>query len=252
MSSPLPRFCYCKGGKGFTLTELLAVIAIVGILAAIIIPVVAKTRTAAQKTTSASNLRQVAIAYISYSGDNKGLIPRFYWRKGPQDLAARQGYNPADVNTAARYYLGDAPGPSPYSLHRESEMCPVALRELGGKFKDKDYPGYYTTTSYWPNNSAWGYTNYMNDLHADGWNGSAGRISGPHSPSKLGMLGIVSAAWLEKVGPLNVYLYAEANGEIIHETFGGTSVAIAFFDGHVEWIPATKEEIWKRMQPYND
>lgn len=55
--------------KGFTLIELLVVIAIIAILAAILFPVFAKARERAKLTTCISNLKQLAIAFRTYSED---------------------------------------------------------------------------------------------------------------------------------------------------------------------------------------
>lgn len=62
---------------GFTLIELLVVIAIIAILAAILFPVFARARAAAQKTSCLSNISQLGKAMIMYAGDNRGRIPRW-------------------------------------------------------------------------------------------------------------------------------------------------------------------------------
>jgi len=59
----------------FTLIELLTVIAIIGILAAILIPVTGKVKNAAAKAACTSNLRQLATASLSFAVDNKHQFP---------------------------------------------------------------------------------------------------------------------------------------------------------------------------------
>ena len=53
--------------SAFTLIELLTVIAIIGILAAILIPAVGAVRQKASQAKSSSNMRQIALAYNNYS-----------------------------------------------------------------------------------------------------------------------------------------------------------------------------------------
>lgn len=66
--------------NGFTLIELLTVIAIIGVLAAILIPVVGKVRASARSAECLSNLRQLYIGYMGYVMDNRGRVPRAYYR----------------------------------------------------------------------------------------------------------------------------------------------------------------------------
>ncbi len=55
--------------KAFTLIELLVVIAIIAILAAILFPVFAQAKAAAKATTSISNIKQIGLGMLMYSGD---------------------------------------------------------------------------------------------------------------------------------------------------------------------------------------
>ncbi len=55
--------------KGFTLIELLVVIAIIALLAAILFPVFAQARERARSASDASNLKQMALAWIMYTQD---------------------------------------------------------------------------------------------------------------------------------------------------------------------------------------
>lgn len=58
----------------FTLIELLAVIAVIGILAAILIPTVSSVRASSWKSTDASNLRQLVNASLMYANLHGGRI----------------------------------------------------------------------------------------------------------------------------------------------------------------------------------
>ncbi len=58
-----------KRRSGFTLIELLVVIAIIAILAAILFPVFAQAKSAAKRTVSLSNAKQLTVACMMYSGD---------------------------------------------------------------------------------------------------------------------------------------------------------------------------------------
>ena len=56
---------------GFTLIELLVVIAIIAILAALLLPVLSKTKEQGQRTSCINNLRQVYISCNAYASDNQ-------------------------------------------------------------------------------------------------------------------------------------------------------------------------------------
>ena len=61
--------------RAFTLTELLVTIAIIGILAAILLPVVGKMKMKARRTQSQNNMRHLTVAYLGYELDNGVLMP---------------------------------------------------------------------------------------------------------------------------------------------------------------------------------
>jgi len=77
------RFCTLKAafrlggcfGNGFTLVELLVVISIIAMLAALLLPLLGRTKESGRATVCLSNLHQIGVALQLYVQDNANRLP---------------------------------------------------------------------------------------------------------------------------------------------------------------------------------
>lgn len=108
-----------KEKAGFTLLELCFVIAVVGILAAILLPSLAKARESARRSVCASNLRQLGAAIHLYALEHKGELP---WSGGGGDALCFAGLVPEYISNPDVYMCPSDPEYDPNTPSTNYEL----------------------------------------------------------------------------------------------------------------------------------
>lgn len=111
---------FCCSRRGFTLIEMLVVVAIISFLAAILFPVFARARENARRASCLSNLKQLGLAMVMYTQDYDETYPYSY------------RYPSYWVNTII-----------PYVKNKQVFRCPSG-QEPGGTWDNPNVMWYYT------------------------------------------------------------------------------------------------------------
>jgi prepilin-type N-terminal cleavage/methylation domain-containing protein/prepilin-type processing-associated H-X9-DG protein len=163
------------GHLAFTLVELLVVIAIIAILAALLLPALAKAKEEGRKVKCVNNYHQLAISWQLYAGDNQGnLIANPYdpsgsvtaftnttsWYRGLQDW----NYGtPQNANTNRAYLMSTVF--APYVIKPGILKCPsdVVDGKGGVRLRSVAMNGFVGNDVTWPMLGTYGLRMFVKD-----------------------------------------------------------------------------------------
>ncbi len=216
--------------KGFTLIEVLVVVAIISVVLAVLFPTLHRARSLARRLKCAGNLRQIAVAWHLYLDDHDGAF-----LKGPNMNTQFGGIKVNDDETDERplnRYLGQRADVS-VSDHRSVFYCPGDTRTnnvLGKVFFEQDGNS-YQANSYLVGPDLLPDSSELNRA----LNEKLGRLTVQGitaEPSRLLLVG--DTHWRTQWEPVPF----ELDVAVWHVRPGFFS--IAFLDGHVDFIQIRK------------
>lgn len=244
-----------KQFSGFTLVELLFIIAIISMLAAIVLPMLKATIESTRRVTCANSLQQVGIGNELYRGENNGWLPVY-----SPDVLSRPHLYALNGQTVPAYYFDLWPD--------EIRWCPTiqtdeVLSTVGGAntipprihYNPLMQWGYrlpqldsYMVGAFWESRTYGGYTRTVNKGYSDyvrirpgqrakRWDGTIityyGRSFDPYDAAPMACCPIWEYTYN---GSTAGYLLAHSGGGAKRTTWAEPAGANSLWaDGHVAW-----------------
>jgi prepilin-type processing-associated H-X9-DG protein len=169
--------------SGFTVTELVIVVGLIAVLAALLFPVLAKVRAASHQAVCLSRLKQMGTAWTMYVAEHGGRVPEYVWQTPAAPDVAYAGYWFGVLN---RYDVkGDAlicPAASEPTASAQGRGYGGAGQSWTGRYASNGSAVRYNATTY--RVGSYGYNRY---LTAGGGfaAGGASRLNALRSPAEV-------------------------------------------------------------------
>ena len=197
--------------RAFTLIELLVVIAIIAILAALLLPALARAKAAAYKTKCINNQSQLIRAWHMFSVDNEGLLvtntagtgggPYTNWIDYKNWATGVESWRAVDANTNP-IYLQDATLGSYVARNVGVYKCPADVVDADNGVRLRSYS--------------------MN-----GWVGNSGEDGGPTQSCFM----FLKETDLSKPGAAQTFVFIDEHPDSIDDTYFEFADAGAAFSG---------------------
>lgn len=151
-SLPSPVTKSLSSKAGFTITELLFVIAVIAVLAAILFPIIGNIRERALLSQCAGNLRNISAALFLHIAENDGYLPH---AAQPDHPDGTRNFTRWTRDPAMTIYLPlEARSPTGGNWENSIYVCPAVVNDLGQSGPENLRVTYCATQAMWGPNAA--------------------------------------------------------------------------------------------------
>jgi prepilin-type N-terminal cleavage/methylation domain-containing protein len=226
----------CYYSEGFSLVELLVVIAVIAILAVLLFPVLSRAKAKANRTACVNNLRQINLGIRMYSDDSHDASPSPGSTAGPTNFATLySGYK-----QLMKQYVGANSASSP---QEKLFACPADKFYPNHIFTDDDAPTEYVRKGLheepYVDFSSYSFNGGDGRVEAVGTNGATitrfglgkVKLSAVRHPSRTVLISEASA--------FAPWSWHQPSAQFI---FNNAMNVVSFVDGHVSYLKLFKDD----------